>query len=139
MPTPWSERVERVPVRLARSLLWIDCTGALVVGALVLALAAWLGRLYALPVGVIIVMGTANLAFGSFSLSLARRAVRPRQLLLLLVAANITWAVLCATAAVVVAPQASRLGLAHLLLESLYVGGLGALEWRHRTILLTAA
>lgn len=104
-----------------------------------LALAAWLGRLYALPVGVIIVMGTANLAFGSFSLSLARRAVRPRQLLLLLVAANITWAVLCATAAVVVAPQASRLGLAHLLLESLYVGGLGALEWRHRTILLTAA
>ena len=44
-------------------------------------------------------MGLANLAYGTFSFSLARRAVRPRALLQLLASANIAWGVLCAVAA----------------------------------------
>lgn len=125
-------------MRLATSLLWIDCTGGLVVGTLVLSLADWLSALYALPLGLVVAMGIANLAYGTFSLSLARRRVRPPALLLLLVAANIAWAIACATTAAFVATQASVFGLAHLLLESVYVGGLGALEWRHRKSLLIA-
>ncbi len=125
-------------MRIAKSLLWIDCTGGLVVGVLVLSLAEWLSTLYALPPGLVLMMGVANLAYGTFSLSLARRALRPPALLRLLVVANISWAVLCAITAVIVATQASALGLAQLILESVYVGGLGALEWRHRTELLTA-
>lgn len=124
-------------VRLARSLLWIDCAGGLTVGAFVLNFTDWLAALYAFPVELVRVMGTANLLYGAFSLSLARRAVRPRALLVLLVSANITWAVLCAAAVVVLAAHASRIGLATLLFESVYVGGLGALEWKHRALLGT--
>lgn len=122
-----------------KSLLWIDCTGGLTVGAFVLAFANWLSTLYALPLTLVYVMGAANLAYGTFSLSLARRAVRPRSLLLLLVAANLTWAVLCGVAAAVFAAEASAFGLAQLLLEGVFVGGLGLLEWKHLDDLLTAA
>jgi len=118
-------------LRTAKSLLWIDCTGGLVVGVLVLALFPWLSTLYSMPVGFILVMGAANLAYSGFSFSLARRAVRPRGLLLLLIAANIAWAVLCVAAAAVLATQASRYGVAHLILEGVYVGALGLLEWRY--------
>ena len=118
-------------MRLARSLLWIDCTGALVAGAVVLAASDWLSGLYALPVGVVLGLGTANLAYGGFSFSLARRTVRPRALVRVLAAANVAWAVVCVVSAAVLAGQASPYGLAHLLLESVYVGGLGVLEWRY--------
>lgn len=126
-------------MRSPKSLLWIDCTGGLVVGALVLAFAPWLSTLYAMPVGFVIVTGAANLAYGGFSFSLARRAVRPRWQLLLLVAANIGWAVFCAVATAVLSTQASRYGLAHLVIEGVYVGGLGLLEWKYLDALLTAA
>ncbi len=118
-------------MRTAKSLLWIDCSGGLIVGALVLAFSPWLSTLYALPVGFVIVMGAANLAYGGYSFSLARRAVRPRALLLLLVAANITWAVLCVLATALLAQEASPFGLAHLVLEGVYVGCLGLLEWKY--------
>lgn len=120
-------------MRTAKSLLWIDCLGGLAVGILVLAFAEWLSALYALPERLVVTMGVANLVYGTFSLSLARRAVRPRALLLLLVVANISWGVACVITAVVVARQASFFGLAQLLLEGAYVGGLGALEWRYRS------
>jgi hypothetical protein len=123
----------------ARDLLWVDCTAALLAGAVVLPLSAWLGELYALPRGLLLVMGAANLAYGTFSFALARRARRPRGLLVLLVAANATWAGLCGLAAARLAGTASAFGLAHLLGEGLFVGGLAALEWRHRERLLDAA
>jgi hypothetical protein len=123
--------------RIAKYLLWIDCTGGLVVGTVVLMFSSWLSTLYRLPVSLVIAMGVANLAYGGFSLSLARRSVRPRGLLLLLVAANVFWGLLCA--AVLVASRASTLGLAQLIIEGAYVGGLGILEWRHRVALETAA
>jgi hypothetical protein len=125
-------------MRIAKSLLWIDCTGGLVAGIVVLMLSGWLSTLYRLPVGLVIAMGIANLLYGGYSLSLARRPVRPRTLLLVLVVANICWALLCAITAVMVAPRASYYGLAHLILEGAYVGGLGILEWKHRSALETA-
>lgn len=126
-------------MRTAKSLLWIDGSGGLIVGALVLAVAPWLSALYAVPVGLIHVMGGANLAYGGYSLSLARRAVRPRALLLFLVAANLAWAVICAVATAWLAQEASAFGLAHLMLEGVYVGCLGLLEWKYLDVLRTAA
>lgn len=67
--------------------------------------------------------GAANLAYGTYSGALAGRALRPRGLLVLLVAANATWAGLCVLAAVALADTASTFGLAHLLGEGLLVGG----------------
>lgn len=125
--------------RAAKSLLWIDCLGGLAVGVLVLVLASWLSTLYALPEPFILALGTANLAYGTFSLSLARRAVRPRALLRLLIGANLTWAVFCFGAGAVFAAQASAYGLALLLFEGVYVGGLGLLEWRFLDALVTAS
>lgn len=125
--------------RAAKSLLWIDCFGGLAVGVCVLVLSSWLSTLYALPEPFILALGTANLAYGTFSLSLARRAIRPRALLLLLVGANLTWAIFCFAASAVFASQASAYGLALLLFEGAYVGGLGLLEWRFLDALVTAA
>lgn len=124
-------------MRNPNSLLWIDCTGGLVVGVLVLALSSWLSTLFAMPVRFVVVLGAANLGYGLYSLQLARRTVRPRALLRLLVGANLAWAVFCVLASVRLASQASYLGLAHLLLEGAYVGGLGLLEWRYLDALLT--
>jgi hypothetical protein len=123
---------------LLRKLLWVDCGAALLAGLAVLSLSAWLGRLYALPRELLVAMGMVNLAYGAFSFSLARRAHRPRPLIVLLVVANATWAVLCGIAAVRLAGVASGFGLAHLIGEGLFVGGLAALEWRRRAELVTA-
>ena len=126
-------------MRVLRSLLWIDCTAGLLNGALTLVFSGWLSALYALPVDLLIFMGVANVAYGTFSFSLARQGVRPRALVVLLVAANALWAVLCGLTAIVVASHASPFGVAHLLIEGSLVGGLAALEWRHRELLLVAA
>ncbi|MBK7600251.1 MAG: hypothetical protein IPJ07_17720 [Acidobacteria bacterium] len=126
-------------MRVFRSLLWIDCSAGLLNGALTLAFSGWLSRLYALPVDLLIVMGVANVAYGTFSFSLARRGVRPRALIVLLVVANALWAVLCGLTAIIVASNASRFGVAQLLVEGSLVGGLAALEWRNRELLLVAA
>jgi hypothetical protein len=122
-----------------RDLLWVDCGAALLAGVAVLLLSSWLSQLYAMPRELLVGMGVANLAYGTYSLSLARRARRPRSLLVLLVVANATWAALCGLAAVRLAGTASAFGLAHLVGEGLFVGGLAALEWRRRERLLTAA
>jgi hypothetical protein len=125
-------------VLLLRKLLWVDCGAALLAGAAVLSLSGWLSQLYALPQGLLVGMGVANLGYGTFSFSLARRARRPRPLIVLLVVANATWAVLCGLAAVLLAGTASAFGLAHLIGEGLFVGGLAGLEWRRRERLLVA-
>ncbi|MBL8962246.1 MAG: hypothetical protein JNJ98_20455 [Gemmatimonadetes bacterium] len=121
-----------------RSLLRIDSTAGLVVGVLVLLLSPWLSRLFALPLGFLVFTGAANLAYGSFSGSLARRSVRPRRLITVLVVANAAWAVLCLVSALTFARSASGFGLLHLVGEALFVGGLAMLEWRHRELLLVA-
>ena len=114
-------------------LLWVDCIAALLAGMAVLSLSTWLSQLYVLPKEVLVGMGIANLAYGSFSYSLARRAHRPRSLLMLLIAANATWACLCSIAAAMLSETASVFGLAHLTGEGVFVGTLAALEWRERS------
>ena len=121
-----------------RRLLWIDCTAGAAVGVAVLALAGWLSALYGLPRPLVVLMGVANLAYASFSFSLAVRRRRPRVLLLALVGANVAWGLLCVRWAVLHAATATPLGMATLLGEGLFVAGLGLLEWRCRDALLDA-
>jgi hypothetical protein len=125
-------------VLLLRKLLWVDCGAAALAGVVVVSASAWLSRLYALPQALLVAMGAANLAYGAFSFSLARRARRPRSLIGLLVAANATWAALCGLAAVLLAGPASGFGVAHFVAEGLFVGALAALEWTQREQLLVA-
>ena len=38
---------------MVRSLLWVDCSVGMLVGAVVLSFSGWLSRLYALPVSLL--------------------------------------------------------------------------------------
>jgi uncharacterized membrane protein YhaH (DUF805 family) len=120
-----------IGLRSAR-ILWIDCAGGLIAGVAVLILSGFLSDLYAIPHIVLVIMGVANLAYGFYALSLYVRRTRPRSLLVALVIANATWAVLCLVAAMLVAGTATVFGLAHLVGEGVWVGGLAALEWQRR-------
>jgi hypothetical protein len=113
-------------------LLWIDCTSAFMVGALLITAAAWLGPLLGLPAGFVVAEGVVNLCYGTFSLSLARDPQRSRRRVARLAAMNLAWAGLCATLAIALIGTLPILGTAHFALGAAYVGTLGALEWRWR-------
>lgn len=113
-------------------LLWIDCIAAALGGGAVLLLLPWLGALYGLPPGVLAAIGVANLLYGAYSCSLAVRRHRRRALVTLLVAANGAWALACVGMALHFAGSATWLGLGHLVLEAVFVGGLAVCEWRAR-------
>ena len=121
-----------------RNLLWIDCAAGAIVGVAVLLLDGWISRWTQLPQGLVFFMGVANLAYASYSFSLAVRRERTLPLINLLVAANLGWAVLLIVWALVFSDKASWLGFAYLLSESLFVGGLAVREWRSRHLLQTA-
>jgi len=121
-----------------RRLLWVDCTAGALAGAAMFVLSGWLSSLYALPRGLLVFMGAVNLLYAAYSLSLAVRARRPKDLVNLLVFANGAWAAVCLGWAGVFAETASLFGFAHLIGEALFVGGLAGLEWRYRDLLLTA-
>ena len=124
---------------LRRNLLWIDCSGGAVVGAAVLILSGWLSEWYQLPRSLVLFMGAVNLAYASFSFSLAVRAKRPIGLIRLLALANMAWALFfCWPVAFAYRDTASIWALVHLVGEGIYVGCLGYLEWRWRTFLREA-
>jgi hypothetical protein len=124
---------------LPRKLLWVDCTAAALAGAAVLAFSGWLSRLYALPRDLLLLIGAVNLLYGCYSFSLALRPRRPKPLLNVLVFANLAWAAVCLVLAAVFWQPATPFGLAQLIGEAVFVGGLAGLEWRNRDQLLTAA
>lgn len=114
------------------NLLWGDCTAGALVGSFVVLLHSWLADLYALPERFVLLMGIANLAYASYSFSLALRAQRPFLLIAILVSGNIVWGALCLFWLTSYWGQASWLGAAQLLLEGVFVGGLGFIEWFNR-------
>lgn len=117
---------------LARRLLWIDGGGGALVGAIVLVLHRPLAGWYGLPAGAVLLLGAANLAYGTYALSLARRALRPAGMLMALIAANAAWPLVCAAILLAHLDELRALGVLHLVGEGLYVGGLAAVEWRLR-------
>jgi len=120
-----------------RKLLWVDCTAAMVAGTTVVALSGWLSRLHLLPQELLLFIGGVNLLYGFYSFTLARRAVRTIFLIKVLVYANAAWAVVCLALAARFWDQASLWGIAHLVGEAIFVGGLAAMEWNQRYHLAT--
>jgi len=88
-----------------------------------------------IPREVLLFTGAVNLLYGAFSFSLAVRAERPLVLIRLLVAANLTWALVCLGLLVRFAESATPIAFVHFVGEAVYVGGLGVLEWRNRDLL----
>lgn len=118
-------------------LLRIDSLGGLSVGLAGLLFSNWLSAWYGLPRGFIVFMALVNIAYGCYSFSLLVRTKRPLRLIVLLVVANLVWAVLCVLWVAIFAQTATPFGIIHLLGEALFVGGLAYLEWRNRNFLLT--
>jgi hypothetical protein len=109
----------------------VDWIGGAIGGVLVLSLRGWLTGLYGLPDGLLVVIGLANVAYSGVSFTLAMSARGGRvPFLWAVAAANMAWAVVCFVLAAVWAGEASPFGLAHLIGEGVFVGGLGVLEWR---------
>ena len=94
--------------------------------------------LYGLSSHVLFLIGIVNLAYASYSFSLAIRSRRPKLLIHLLVALNAAWATACLILAMVFWTTATPFGILHLVGEAVFVGGLAILEWSHRRQLLTA-
>lgn len=113
-------------------ILRLDYGGGLIVGLLLLALAGWLRGLFAMPPLLYFGIAGANLAYGCFSLWIARRPARPVALVATLAGANAIWGILCGLAVVFLRDAMSIWGLAHVLAEGLFVFWLAGMEWRHR-------
>ncbi len=120
------------PTNRSSRLLWVDCTAAALAGALVLALNGWLGRLYALPLDLLHVLGAVSLVYAAYSFSLARRADRTVLQVEVLVYANAFWVVVCLGLALYFWARASVFGIAHLIVEAVFVGVLAVQEWGER-------
>ncbi len=112
-------------------MIWIDWIAGAVAGVLMLSLRGWLAALYALPGGLLLVIGLANLAYSGVSFTLAMNSRGGRvPFLRAVAAANMGWAVVCLVLAAVWAGQASVFGMGQLVGEAVLVGGLGVMEWR---------
>ena len=121
-----------------KNLLWVDCIAGLTVGIGVLLLHGWLSQMYNLSSALVLAMGIANLLYGCYSLSLALRSKRPKNLIRGLAIANMAWGVFCVLLVIIFRDTASVFAYAVLLFEAVFVGGLGLLEWRYRKQLWTA-
>jgi hypothetical protein len=113
-----------------RTLLWLDCSAAGVVGVAMLALSGPLAPRLGLPRAVLAAMALANLAYGASSFTLARQATAPRRHVRALVAANLAWTGVCVALAACFAGRATWLGTGYVLAEGLFVGALAAVEAR---------
>ncbi len=127
------------PPPVARRILWVDALGALGVGVLVLLLGEWLTAWYRMPTAVVTGLGLANLGYGSvsFALALTPRWRRPAAVWLLIIA-NWGWLAACLLLLARHGATASALGMAHLLVEGVYVAALGTVEWRVRRALISS-
>lgn len=119
-------------MKIASHLLWIDCSAGLLVGVIVTTFHGWLSTLFGLPSDLVLFMGIMNLAYAAFSGSLAIRKARSHGHFLALVVANVGWGLFCMVLFIHHINSASLLGAAQLLLEAIFVGGLGITEWKCR-------
>lgn len=120
---------------IAKHILWVDCLGAILTGILLAALSGYIAPIYSLPQSWVIAHACVHLAYGAFSLSLAVRRTRPIGLISTLAIANASWAVLCIIFAARMVEGDSVLAAAHFLIEGIYVGTLGFIEWNRREVL----
>jgi hypothetical protein len=114
------------------TLLWVDCTAALLVGGLVVVFHGALHRIYLLPEPLVLFIGLANLAYGMYSFSLLRPGRATSRAVSLLVAGNLGWAAVCAALAVWFSGTASWLGVGLLSAEAAFVAALALFEWWYR-------
>jgi hypothetical protein len=115
-------------------ILAFDSIGALIAGTITLLAEPLLTAWYGWPEGLVVLFGCANIGYGCYSgvLSLTMRsgARLPPWTVRLLIFANAAWVVHCFVRVELLIGSISLLGLAHLILEAMWVGGLAYVEAR---------
>ena len=124
---------QQAPSSRLRRLLWADFTAGATAGAFMLSLSIWLESIYQIPRLFLLFMGTAGFLYAAIALALASRPVPPPHLVALLGSANLVWAAVCVLSAFILLSSASWLGLAHLVVEAVFVSWLGVNELRLRS------
>ncbi len=119
----------------AGALLWTDAGAGALVGGVVLLLHEWFARLYRLPVSIVVTVALANLLYSTYSGSLAVRASHgrtpSRRAFYTLIGVNALWPVVCASFLICTWSSVSAFGVAHFVLEGLFVGALARIEWKY--------
>lgn len=126
-------------MKIAKNLLWIDCTAGAVAGILVISLSGWLSDLYSTSQNFLWFIGAVNLLYACYAFVLATRKRRKESFIKILAGANGIWALICIAIVTQCSGTMFWLGSAHLAVEAIFVGGLAALEWKWRNELLSAA
>ncbi len=121
---------------LQRNLVTIDGLAGLSAGVAMLALSGRLPDWYNLSFKLVLAVALTNLAYGTYSFTLSRRSVIPPGAISFLSVANMLWGLVCVVLAAYHWDLASLLGRIALLAEGAFVGGLGLLEWRWRSLLV---
>ena len=122
----------------APKLLWIDCIGGMSAGLVATLFYTWFSVFYGLPTKFVLFVGLMNVAYGTFSFLLAIREVRPLWYFRMLVIGNVLWGALCVLWVLNYWNTATAFGIAHLVLEAIFVAGLGVCEWLYRSELRLA-
>jgi hypothetical protein len=116
------------------TVLSVDSLGGLIAGICTLFAAPLLTGWYAWPEGLALFVGAVNVGYGCYSGTLVlysrRQAQLSRWAVIILIAANSAWALLCFVQVGLLRESASYLGLGHFLFEGVWVGGLAFLEAR---------
>ena len=115
-------------------ILWLDGGAACAAGAAVLLLRDRLASLYGFSPTLVSVLAVTNLAYGSYSGTLAvlasYRQTPRRRAIEVLALANFAWTLVCAVLLMANWRSATMFGVAQLAGEGLFVGALALAEWR---------
>lgn len=113
-----------------KKLLWADGIAALLSGLIVFTFNEKIAKLLSLPENLLTTMSIVSLGYSSFSLYLAQSKSNSKRSITILVVANLAYAIFCAVLLLFLYTNTSVLGVIYLILESLFVATLAALEWR---------
>lgn len=120
--------------RRAAAILTFDGAAGLVAGLIFVTLRGPIAVLYGWPSSLVLFVAAANLLYGSSSSVLgwrARRGAMPaRRWIDGLVAANLSWALVCLALLTVTAETSRGLGMAQLVAEAAFVAALALAEIR---------
>ena len=121
-------------MKIAKQILWVDCTAAASAGLIVLFAGEWFSQLYHLPKHVVIFIGCINLLYACYSFALANYKKRSLLLINILAIANSIWVVVCLFMLWRFWQEMTIFAVIHIAGEAIFVGALARLEyqWRHQ-------
>ncbi|MCM1959879.1 hypothetical protein NCZ17_10915 [Acinetobacter modestus] len=123
-------------MKIAKQILWVDCTAAASAGLIMLFAGEWFSQFYHLPKHVVIFIGCINLLYACYSFALANYKKRSLLLINILVIANSIWVVVCLLMLWRFWQEMTIFAVIHIAGEAVFVGALARLEfqWRHQLI-----